>query len=104
MKSLIMTKTEKLFDEAITTIQSRGVVYGHPYYNMERISKLVSSYLEYPVMPHDICIFNILQKISRLQESPGHHDSLVDIAAYIGIYKTVYDAEIDSDFKKGDDL
>jgi len=53
---------------------------------------------------HDICIINILQKISRLQESPGHHDSLVDIAAYIGIYKTVYDAEIDSDFKKGDDL
>ena len=104
MKYLTMTKTEQLFDEAISTIQSRGVVYGHPYYNMERISKLVSSYLEYPVMPHDICIFNILQKISRLQESPGHYDSCVDIAAYIGLYKTVYDAEIDNDFKKGDDL
>jgi hypothetical protein len=99
-----MTKTEQLFNEATKTIQSRGLVYGHPFYNMERISKLVSSYLEHPVMPHDICIINILQKISRLQESPGHYDSLVDIAAYINIYKTVYDAETDIDFKKGDDL
>jgi hypothetical protein len=45
-----------------------------------------------------------LQKISRLQESPGHWDSLVDIAAYTAIYATVYDAETDIDFKKGDDL
>lgn len=104
MKYSTMIKTETLFDEAITTIHSRGVVYGHPFYNMERISKLVSSYLEYPVMPHDICIINILQKISRLQESPGHYDSLVDIAAYTALYKTVYDAETDIDFKKGDDL
>ena len=104
MKCLIMKKTETLFDEAISTIQNRGLVYGHPFYNMERISKLVGSYLEYPIMPHDVCIINILQKISRLQESPGHWDSLVDIAAYTAIYATVYDAETDIDFKKGDDL
>lgn len=55
-------------------------------------------------MPHDVCIINILQKISRLQETPGHYDSLVDIAAYTAIYKTVFDAETDIDFKKGDDL
>jgi len=99
-----MTKTEQLLNEAITTVQSRGLIYGHAYYNMERISKLVGSYLEYPIMPHDICVINILQKISRLQESPGHYDSLVDIAAYAAIYAQVYDAETDSDFKKGDDL
>jgi hypothetical protein len=99
-----MIKSDQLLDEAINAIQSRGLIYGHPFYNMERISKLVSSYLEHPVMPHDICIFNILQKISRLQESPGHWDSLVDIAAYAAVYAVVYDAETDIDFKKGDDL
>jgi hypothetical protein len=99
-----MTKTEDLLNDAIKTIQSRGLVYGHPMYNMERISKLVSSYLEYPIMPHDVCIINILQKISRLQETPGHYDSLVDIAAYAAIYRIVFEAETDINFKKGDDL
>jgi hypothetical protein len=98
-----MTKTEQLFDEAITTIQSRGVVYGHPFYNMERISKLVSSYLEYPSCLMTFVSLTSCKRLVVCRKVQGHHDSLVDIAAYIGIYKTVYDAEIDSDFKKGDD-
>jgi hypothetical protein len=90
------TTTEAFFANATKLIHERGTVYGHPIANMERISKLVSSYIDFPLMPHDICIINILQKISRLQESPGHLDSLIDIAAYTAIYKTVYDAETDN--------
>ena len=93
---LMPTTTEAFFAAATKLIHERGTVYGHPIHNMERISKLVSSYIDYPLMPHDICIINILQKISRLQESPGHLDSLVDIAAYTALYKTVYDAEVDN--------
>ena len=90
------TTTEAFFATATKLIHERGTVYGHAFYNMERTAKLVSAYLDFPLMPHDICVINILQKISRLQESPGHLDSLVDIAAYTAIYKTVYDAEIDN--------
>ena len=93
---LMPTTTEAFFGEATRLIHERGTVYGHPIHNMERISKMVSSYIDFPLMPHDICIINILQKISRLQESPGHLDSLIDIAAYTALYKTVYDAEIDN--------
>ena len=93
---LMPTTTEAFFAEATKLIHERGTVYGHPINNMERISKMVSSYIDFPLMPHDICIINILQKISRLQESPGHLDSLIDIAAYTALYKTVYDAEIDN--------
>ena len=90
------TTTEAFFATATKLIHERGTVYGHVFYNMDRTAKLVSAYLDFPLMPHDICVINILQKISRLQESPGHLDSLIDIAAYTAIYKTVYDAEIDN--------
>ncbi len=41
-----MTKTEDLLNEVITTIQERGSVYGHPYYNHKRIAGLWSAYLD----------------------------------------------------------
>jgi len=98
------TTTEKLFDEAVQLVQERGVVYGHPIYNMQRIAKGFSAYMDYPLMPHDIPMFNIIQKISRLNSSPGHHDSIVDICAYVAIYKLCIDAEKDGEFdwKDGD--
>jgi hypothetical protein len=49
-------------------------------------------------MPHDIPMFNIIHKISRLNSSPGHHDSIVDICAYVAIYKLCIDAEKDGEF------
>jgi len=93
------TSTEKLFNDATTLIHERGIVYGHAIYNMERIAKSVSAYIDYPIMPHDIPIINVLQKISRLAESPGHVDSIVDAIAYLGIYKLCIDAEKDGEFE-----
>ncbi|NBW20932.1 MAG: hypothetical protein EBR82_74525 [Caulobacteraceae bacterium] len=93
------TNTEKLFNDATTLVHERGVVYGHAIYNMQRISKSVSAYIDFPIMPHDIPIINVLQKISRLAESPGHEDSIVDIIAYMAIYKMCIDAETDGEFE-----
>jgi hypothetical protein len=93
------TTTEKLFNEAIQLVQERGVVYGHPIYNMQRIAKGFSAYMDYPLMPHDIPIINVLQKISRLAESPGHEDSIVDICAYMAIYQLCIEAEKDGEFE-----
>ena len=93
------TTTEKLFNNATAIVHERGVVYGHAIYNMDRIAKSVSAYIDYQLSAHDIPIINILQKISRLAESPGHEDSIVDICAYMAIYKMCIDAEKDDEFE-----
>ena len=93
------TNTEKLFNDATTLVHERGVVYGHAIYNMQRISKSVSAYIDYPIMPHDIPIINVIQKISRLAESPGHYDSVVDVCSYMALYKLCIDAEKDGEFE-----
>ena len=93
------TNTEKLFADATTIIHERGVIYGHAIFQMERIAKSVSAYIDYPIMPHDIPIINVLQKISRLAESPGHYDSVVDVCSYMALYKLCIDAEKDGEFE-----
>ena len=93
------TTTEKLFSNATAIVHERGVVYGHAIYNMDRIAKSVGAYIDYPISAHDIPIINILQKISRLAESPGHEDSIVDICAYMAIYKMCIEAEKDDQFE-----
>lgn len=98
-----MTKTEDLLNEVITTIQDRGRIYGHPYYNHKRIAQLWSAYLDFPITPHQAALCMALVKVSRLTESPGHSDSIIDALAYISIYQTVLDAEADINFTWGDD-
>jgi hypothetical protein len=92
------TTTEKLFDEVVTIIQSRGTVYGHPAINHKRIADLWSAYLDYPIQPHQAALCMALVKVARLSESPSHDDSLIDCLAYIAISKTVYDAQTDAEF------
>ena len=99
MKYLIMTKTESLFDEVITTIQQRGSVYGHPYYNHKRIAGLWSAYLDFPITPHQAALCMALVKVSRLSETPDHYDSIKDFIAYGSVYKTVLDAVQDENWE-----
>ena len=99
MKSLIMTKTEQLFDEVITTIQQRGSVYGHPYYIHKRIAGLWSAYLDFPITPHQAALCMALVKVSRLSETPDHEDSIKDFIAYGSVYKTVLDAVKDENWE-----
>ena len=99
IKYLIMTKTESLFDEVITTIQQRGSVYGHPYYNHKRIAGLWSAYLDFPITPHQAALCMALVKVSRLSETPDHYDSIKDFIAYGSVYKTVLDAVQDENWE-----
>ena len=78
--------------------QERGSVYGHPYYNHKRIAGLWSAYLDYPITPHQAALCMALVKVSRLTETPDHYDSVKDFIAYGSIYRTVLEAEQDSDF------
>jgi hypothetical protein len=93
-----MTKTEDLFNEVIITIQQRGSVYGHPYYNHQRIAGLWSAYLDHPITAHQAALCMALVKVSRLTETPDHYDSIKDFIAYGSIFRTVLEAEQDSEF------
>ena len=97
------TTTEKLFADVVSTIHERGAVYGHPYHNHKRISELWSAYLDHPITPSQVALCMALVKVSRLTESPNHEDSIKDGLAYLSIYKSVLDAEMDTQFTWGVD-
>ena len=75
-------------DAMLVTGDARPSAYGKPPDNHGCTGSLVQSYLRRRYGPSvqfdavDVCAFNILQKISRLANTPSHHDSLVDIAGY----------------------
>lgn len=55
--------------------------YGHPQENHQRTAALWSAYLGTPVSPVQVCVCNILQKISRMHTRLTR-DSLVDVIGY----------------------
>lgn len=66
----------------------RQADYGHPSLNHTTTHLLWSVYLarahgvELQLTVQDVAALNILQKLSRLGETPGHEDSWEDIAGY----------------------
>jgi len=61
--------------------------YGHPSANHACTAEMVEAYLRRrygsaSFDAQDVCMFNILQKVSRLAHTPGHLDSLADVAGY----------------------
>lgn len=81
-----------ILDEAkVLVSQNRRDAYGSPAQNHGATADLFSAYLKRRYGSHmiaptmdaqDVCVFNICQKISRLANTPGHQDSLIDIAGY----------------------
>jgi len=65
---------------------SRQADYGHPLPNHERIARLWTARLHEklvePITPEEVTSLMRLAKEARLIETPGHTDSLVDIAGY----------------------
>ena len=79
-----------------------NATYGHPHVNHYRIGKLWSTYLSVSsidtlsdggirITSRDVVVMMILLKISRIIESPNHHDSWVDIAGYAALGDTMGD-------------
>lgn len=72
-------------DAAVNGPRARD--YGHPSDNHGCTASMMQAYLARRYgSAHfdelDVCAFNMLQKVSRLANTPTHHDSLVDIAGY----------------------
>lgn len=84
---------------------ARAQAYGHPMENFGRICRLWNAYLDgkygavhHHINAHDHAIMMILVKIARLQETPDHRDSLVDICGYAGTYEKLLQREQEFDW------
>ena len=71
--------------------------YGSPLANHSQTATLWNTYLNYKkvkeISAKDVCIMNILQKISRYQNKPTR-DTIVDIAGYTGNLEMINDEEM----------
>lgn len=82
-----MTKAE-LLDLAKAAVADRGLNYGKPEDNFERIARLWMTHvfnrynIEVTIDAHDVAMMMGLMKIARLQNDPNHIDSWADLAGY----------------------
>ncbi len=76
-------------EESAEIVKQRGAVYGDPRPNHIRIAALWSVVFAHPVTPQQVAQCMRLVKESRLIESPGHRDSLLDICGYANVEDVV---------------
>ena len=76
-------KKDEVLDTAKTYVCGpREQTYGSASDNFGRIARLWSAYLSVPVSASDVACMMILLKMSRLNTTPEHMDSWIDIAGY----------------------
>ena len=72
-------------------VAERGRAYGHPRPNHERIAALWQPILGVEVTPEQVALCMVQVKVSRLVQTPGHPDSIDDIAGYAECYRQIVD-------------
>lgn len=82
--------TPTILDEAAALIDGdRADTYGDPRDNLARTAEMWTGYLGVGITPADVAHMMILLKVSRAKTTPGHRDSLVDIAGYAALAERV---------------
>lgn len=71
-----------LEEAAAATSGPRQEAYGHPYDNLGQTAALWSAQFRRTFTAEDVAVAMVLAKVSRLSRTPGHRDSLVDLAGY----------------------
>lgn len=91
-------KKESVLAEAERIINGeRADQYGGAEDNFGRIALLWRAYLkgkyerDVPLSPTDVALMMILMKVARLELSPDHRDSVVDVAGYAGCIEKIWD-------------
>jgi hypothetical protein len=72
----------------------REATYGAPGKNLQVIADFWTTYLNSTareLSAEDVCNMMVLLKVARLANTPGHHDSLVDICGYTALVERVND-------------
>lgn len=64
------------------TTADRCDVYGHPADDFKRIADMWSAYLGVSITAEQVGMCQILVKVGRLAHTPGHWDSICDMAGY----------------------
>ena len=68
----------------------RGRIYGAPYDDFSRVGRMWAAILGVPeVPPETVALMMAALKIGRLCNTPGHEDSVVDLAGYTRTYELV---------------
>lgn len=83
--------------ERVINGQRQGA-YGHPEQNFTRIADLWNAYFKGigfigVVTPQDTALMMILLKVARLEATPDHRDSLVDICGYAGTVEKLWELQ-----------
>lgn len=74
--------TVSVIQEACDIVEKRREHYGDPLPNHQRIAAFWSVVFGHPVTPQQVAQCMRLVKESRLIETPGHVDSLIDLCGY----------------------
>ena len=85
-------------DKIVTA--DRQDVYGHPFDDFSRIATMWQGYLGIHILPEDVALMQIMVKISRLKNTPGHRDSLVDVAGYARCFDLIREKRESEDHLK----
>lgn len=84
---------ETMISEATSIVDDREAIYGSPKENFEYIACLWTAFLGVTISTESVGHMMILLKIARLVKTPGHHDSLVDIAGYAECLRQIGEEE-----------
>jgi hypothetical protein len=77
-----------LSDAADLVSGARQDLYGHPAEDFARTAALWRALFGWDVKPEDVALAMACVKLSRLRATPGHEDSVVDLAGYAQCYWT----------------
>ena len=78
-------KRNEILHRAMNAVWVRGRSYGSPAENFERIAIMWSAILQQNITVKDVGCMMIALKMARLQETPDHEDSWIDIAGYAAV-------------------
>jgi len=92
----LRSRVEALAEEAVNAVCGvRNKDYGDPRFDMAATAEMMNGYLhkrgllpeDQFLQPFDVPMLLELVKVSRLAGQPGHHDSMVDIIGWMGVYQ-----------------
>jgi len=85
---------ETILEEAARIVEgTRNNEYGTPFVNHSRTASFWSVYLGIDITPEQVCMLNILQKLSRSMNSITR-DTLVDFAGYARNIEKIQDERV----------
>lgn len=90
-------RPESILGEAERLVsRDRGNIYHHPYDDFTKVTEMAKALFggRGPESADEHALYMILVKLVRLSHSPGHRDSIVDIAGYARTYDMVIERKL----------